>query len=78
MPENVRWALIKAANETLWETINHFGYEKVKKIAEEIQEKSMVLSNESIDDNPPSPPTAKIKKTYQWLIIMTHNYESSM
>jgi len=48
----------------LWEKINHFGFEKVKKIAEEIQEKSMVLSNECIDDNPPTPPTAKIQVNY--------------
>ena len=56
----------------------YFAYEKVQKIAEEIQAKSMVLSNECIDDNPPSPLTVKIQLTFQWLIVMAHNYESSI
>ena len=58
---DVRKALVKAANATLWEKINHFGYKRVQKIADEIDQKSKILSNECIDDNPPSPPTAKIQ-----------------
>ena len=65
---SVQKTLIKAANATLWEKINHFGYERVQKIADEIDQKSKILSNECIDDNPPSPPTAKIQ--------VSHFYES--
>ena len=71
--DSVQKAPIKAANATLWEKINHFGYERVEKIADEIDQKSKVLSNECIDDTPPSPPTAKIQVSGFNTSVTSHN-----